>query len=154
MPEDKGLTNHEITIALDGGAILGPFKATWSTEILSDVRELSRDYDAFLQGGKQTRFKYHLHDPEKHVSHSLIINFKNVKSKVINLNVAQVKDQPYRSSSKGSGPVFNESLISESETKHETQLQQIGKKGYSTLNSARETPDIELSSQELTKLSK
>lgn len=83
-----------------------------------------------------------------------VINFKNVKSKVINLNVAQIKDQPYRSSSKGSGPVFNESLISESETKHETQLQQIGKKGYSTLNSARETPDIELGSQELTRLSK
>lgn len=73
-----GLTNHEITIALRGGAVLGPFRATWSTEIVSDVRELSRDYDAFLQGAEQTRFKYHLHDPGKHVSHSLIIDFKHV----------------------------------------------------------------------------
>ena len=48
MSEEKGLTNHEITIALEGGCLLGPFRATWSTEILSDVRELSRDYDAFL----------------------------------------------------------------------------------------------------------
>lgn len=73
-----GLTNHEITIALRGGAVLGPFRATWSTEIVSDVRELSRDYDAFLQGAQQTRFKYHLHDSGKHVSHSLIIDFKHV----------------------------------------------------------------------------
>ncbi len=78
MSEEKGLTNHEITIALEGGAMLGPFRATWSTEILSDVRELSRDYDAFLQGGGQKRFKYHLHDPEKHISHSLILNFDHV----------------------------------------------------------------------------
>ncbi len=78
MADDKGLTNHEITIALEGGAVLGPFKATWSTEILSDVRELSKDYDAFLQGTEQKRFKYHLHDPEKHISHSLIINFRHV----------------------------------------------------------------------------
>lgn len=78
MADEKGLTNHEITIALQGGAMLGPFRATWSTEILSDVRELSRDYDAFLQGGEQKRFKYHLHDPASHVSHSLIINFKHV----------------------------------------------------------------------------
>lgn len=74
----KGLTNHEITIALAGGAVLGPFRATWSTEIVSDVRELSKDYDAFLQGAEQRRFKYHLHDPGKHVSHSLIIDFKHV----------------------------------------------------------------------------
>ena len=72
------LTNHEITIALRGGAVLGPFRATWSTEIVSDVRELSRDYDAYLESGKQTRFKYHLHDPAKQVSHSLIIDFENV----------------------------------------------------------------------------
>ena len=78
MSDEKGLTNHEITIALAGGSLLGPFRATWSTEILSDVRELSRDYDAFLQGGDQKRFKYHLHDPEKHVSHSLILNFEHV----------------------------------------------------------------------------
>ena len=78
MGDPKGLTNHEITVALAGGAVLGPFRATWSTEIVSDVRELTRDYDAFLQGGKQTRFKYHLHDPGKHVSHSLILDFKHV----------------------------------------------------------------------------
>lgn len=76
--KSTGLTNHEITIALQGGAVLGPFRATWSTEIVSDVRELSRDYDAFLQGAEQTRFKYHLHDPGKHVSHSLLIDFEYV----------------------------------------------------------------------------
>ncbi len=78
MAGEKGLTNHEITIAFEGGAVLGPFRGTWSTEILSDVRELSKDYDAFLQGAKQKRFKYHLHDPSTHVSHSLIIDFKHV----------------------------------------------------------------------------
>lgn len=78
MSEEQGLTNHEITICLDGGAILGPFKATWSREITSDVRELSKDYDAYLQGQGQTRFKYHLHDPDKRVSHSLIVKFDHV----------------------------------------------------------------------------
>lgn len=78
MEKSGGLTNHEITIALEGGAVLGPFRGTWSTEIVSDVRELSRDYDAFLQSGEQRRFKYHLHDPAKRVSHSLIIDFKRV----------------------------------------------------------------------------
>lgn len=78
MSDERGLTNHEITIALEGGALLGPFRATWSTEIISDIRELTKDYDHFLQGQKQTRFKYHLHDPEKHVSHSLIIHFDHV----------------------------------------------------------------------------
>ncbi|MFP6815465.1 MAG: hypothetical protein VB948_01595 [Pseudomonadales bacterium] len=76
--DDTKLTNHEITVCLQGGAILGPFRATWSTDIVSDVRELSRDYDAFMQGEKQKRFKYHLHDPDKHLSHSLIINFEQV----------------------------------------------------------------------------
>ncbi len=73
-----GLTNHEITICLEGGAVLGPFKATWSTEIVSDVRELSKDYDAFLETGKQARYKYHLHDQEKRLSHSLIVHFSRV----------------------------------------------------------------------------
>ena len=72
------LTNHEITICLQGGAVLGPFKATWSTQIVSDVRELSKDYDAYLQGVKQTRYKYHLHDQERRLSHSLIIDFSRV----------------------------------------------------------------------------
>lgn len=78
MSESKGLTNHEITIALAGGAVLGPFRATWSTEIVSDVRELTKDYDAYLQGAEQKRFKYHLHDPGKNVSHSLLIRFEHV----------------------------------------------------------------------------
>lgn len=81
MSEERGLTNHEITIALAGGAVLGPFRATWSTEIVSDVRELTRDYDAFLQGHEQKRFKYHLHDndnPHRPISHSLILNFEHV----------------------------------------------------------------------------
>jgi hypothetical protein len=76
--EDQPLTNHEITVCLVGGAILGPFRATWSKEIVSDVRELTKDYDAYLQGVKQSRFKYHLHDPDKRVSHSLIIKFDQV----------------------------------------------------------------------------
>lgn len=76
--DDKGLTNHRITICLRGGATLGPFGATWSREIVSDVRELVKDYDAFLNGDKQKRFKYHLHDPGDHVSHSLVLNFKHV----------------------------------------------------------------------------
>ena len=72
------LTNHEITICLEGGALLGPFKATWTRETTSDVRELAKDYDAFLQGQKQGRYKYHLHDPDKHVSHTLIVRFEHV----------------------------------------------------------------------------
>jgi len=75
---DEALTNHEITICLQGGAILGPFKATWSRDTKSDVRELSKDYDAFLQGQPQTRYKYHLHDSGKHISHSVLVNFANV----------------------------------------------------------------------------
>ena len=74
----EGLTNHEITVCLKGGAILGPFKATWSKEIISDVRELSKEYDAFLQGQGQTRFKYHLHDQDRRLSHTLIINFDEI----------------------------------------------------------------------------
>ena len=76
--DDHGLTNHSIMICLKGGAILGPFNATWSKEILSDVRELVRDYDAFLSGSKQKRFKYHLHDQGHNVSHSLVLNFEQV----------------------------------------------------------------------------
>ncbi len=78
MSNPKMLTNHEITIALQGGAVLGPFRATWSTEITSDVRELTRDYDAYLNGKLQTRFKYHLHDYSQNLSHSLVIRFENV----------------------------------------------------------------------------
>lgn len=76
--DEPGLTNHEIMICLEGGAILGPFKATWSKDTASDVRELARDYDAFLQGHSQKRFKYHLHDPDKRISHTLILRFDQV----------------------------------------------------------------------------
>jgi hypothetical protein len=74
----EGLTNHEITVCLNGGAILGPFKATWSKEIVSDVRELTKEYDAFLKGDEQKRFKYHLHDQERRLSHTLILNFEQI----------------------------------------------------------------------------
>ena len=75
---EKMLSNHEITIALKGGAVLGPFRATWSTEIKSDVRELTKDYDAYVNGQEQHRFKYHLHDYAQNLSHSLVLNFENV----------------------------------------------------------------------------
>lgn len=78
MAEKKDLTNHEITIALQGGAVLGPFRGTWSTQTLSDVRTLTKDYDSYLQGAKQSRFKYHLHDPDTNVSHSLVISFEHI----------------------------------------------------------------------------
>lgn len=76
--DEKSLTNHEVTVCLQGGAVLGPFRATWGKELVSDVRELSKDYDAWLQGEKQHRFKYHLHDPNKRISHTLILKFENV----------------------------------------------------------------------------
>lgn len=76
--EEKGLTNHTITICLEGGAILGPFRATWSTEIVSDVRELVKDWDAFLKGEGQKRYKYHLHDQVERLSHTLVLDFKRV----------------------------------------------------------------------------
>ncbi len=76
--DDKGLTNHTITVCLEGGAVLGPFRATWSREMVSDVRELVREYDGFLKGEAQKRFKYHLHDQEERVSHTLVLDFKRV----------------------------------------------------------------------------
>ncbi len=76
--EDKGLTNHTITICLRGGAVLGPYRATWSKEMVSDVRELVREYDGFLRGEEQKRYKYHLHDQQDRVSHTVVVNFKNV----------------------------------------------------------------------------
>lgn len=76
--EDKGLTNHLITICLEGGAVLGPFRATWSRETVSDVRELVKEYDAFQRGEDQKRFKFHLHDQADHFSHTLVLDFKRV----------------------------------------------------------------------------
>lgn len=48
-----GLANHEITVALKGGAVLSPFQATRSTEIVSDARELAKDYDAYYRKAKR-----------------------------------------------------------------------------------------------------
>ncbi len=58
MSQDE-LTNHEVTICLEGGATLGPFRATWSHDKPGDVRELSIEYDKFLHGETQKRFKFH-----------------------------------------------------------------------------------------------
>jgi len=76
--DNESLTNHEITICLRGGAVLGPFKGTWSKDIVSDVRELTKDFDAHLQGTAQSRYRYHLHDQERHVAHTLIVDFAQV----------------------------------------------------------------------------
>lgn len=75
---EESLTNHEVTICLEGGAILGPFRATWSKETKSDVRELFKEYDRFLQGEPQTRYKYHLHDSHTNTVHTLILKFERV----------------------------------------------------------------------------
>lgn len=75
---ENALTNHEVTICLAGGAVLGPFNATWSVDTGSDVRELAREYDAFLQGEKQKRYKFHLHDTYTNTVHTLIVDFSQV----------------------------------------------------------------------------
>lgn len=49
VPENA-LTNHEVTVCLSGGAVLGPFNATWSKDEGGDVRELVREYDGFCKG--------------------------------------------------------------------------------------------------------
>jgi hypothetical protein len=76
--DDKGLTNHTITICLEGGAVLGPFRATWSKENVSDVRELVREYDGYMRGDSQKRYKYHLHDQQERISHTVVLDFKRV----------------------------------------------------------------------------
>jgi hypothetical protein len=86
---NEGLTNHEITICLRGGAVLGPFKGIWSKETLSDVRELTRDFDAHLQGEKQKRYKYHLHDRDHHIAHTLIVDFDQVTAIYDKVELAQ-----------------------------------------------------------------
>ena len=80
MSAQQSHTNHEVTICLQGGAMLGPFNATWGGDQVSDIRELSKDYDAFLQGEPQQRFRYHLRDARHHLAHSLVIDFKNVSA--------------------------------------------------------------------------
>ena len=77
IPENA-LTNHEVTICLQGGAVLGPYHATWSKDSASDVRELSKDYEAYLKGEPQKRYKYHLHDTYTNSVHCLIIKFEDV----------------------------------------------------------------------------
>lgn len=72
------LSNHEVTICLEGGAVLGPFRAVWSKDRLTDIRELSIEYEEYLQGTPQKRYKFHLHDSHHKVAHSIIIDFKNV----------------------------------------------------------------------------
>ncbi|HIG40693.1 MAG: hypothetical protein ABGY96_17195 [bacterium] len=72
------LTNHEVTICLKGGAVLGPYRATWSKDKPTDVRELTIEYENFLRGVDQKRFKYHLHDLHSHTAHSVILKFDNV----------------------------------------------------------------------------
>ena len=72
------LTNHEVTVCLEGGAVLGPFKATWNKDRPSDIRELSIEYEDFLHGKPQKRYKFHLHDGSHKVANSMIINFQHV----------------------------------------------------------------------------
>jgi len=75
---EDALTNHEVTICLRGGAVLGPFNAAWSKENSGDVRALSREFDEYLRGDTQSRFKFHLHDTYTNAVHTLILRFENV----------------------------------------------------------------------------
>ena len=72
------LHNHEVTICLEGGAVLGPFKATWSRDRPSDIRELSIEYEKFLLGGPLERFRYHLHDTSHKVAHAITVRFERI----------------------------------------------------------------------------
>ncbi len=75
---DDALTHHEVTVCLQGGAVLGPFNAIWSPQSPGDVRELVREYDRYLQGGEQKRFKFHLHDAYANTVHTLVLRFEQV----------------------------------------------------------------------------
>lgn len=75
---NRELTNHEVTVCLQGGAVLGPFRATWSRDRPSDIRELSIEFENFLHGEPQQRYRYHLHDTGHKVVHSIIVNFDQV----------------------------------------------------------------------------
>lgn len=76
--QKDALTNHQITIYLKNGTIMGPFKATWDKDTVSDVRELTKEYDDFLEGKPQKRYRYHLHDLAKKVSNTVILSFSEV----------------------------------------------------------------------------
>lgn len=75
---EQALTNHEVTICLAGGAVLGPFNASWTPDEAGDVRDLVRDYESFLQGEEQQRFRFFLHDAEASSVHTLILDFEQV----------------------------------------------------------------------------
>ena len=75
---ETSLLNHKVTVCLKGGTVLGPFNSAWGHETQSDARDLIRDFDEFLKGEEQARFRYHLHDKPNHASHSLIVRFSNV----------------------------------------------------------------------------
>ncbi len=72
------LSNHEVTICLEGGAVLGPFRAVWSKDRPTDIRELSIEYEEFLQGTPQKRYRFHLHDSSHKIAHSITVDFKRV----------------------------------------------------------------------------
>jgi len=72
--------NHEITIYLKGGSVLGPFHVFWDDESESDARDLIKDFDHFLQGEKQVRHKYHLHDSVKRVAHTIFVSFGQIEA--------------------------------------------------------------------------
>ena len=76
--DEHTLTNHQVTVCLAGGAVLGPFNATWSKDRGGDARELVKEYDAFLQGQKQKRFKFFLNDTHTNTVHTLILNFEQI----------------------------------------------------------------------------
>ncbi|ARU55099.1 hypothetical protein OLMES_1013 [Oleiphilus messinensis] len=75
---ENALTNHEVTICLKGGAVLGPYNATWSKENPGDIRELVKEYERFLQGEPQQRYKFHLHDTYSNNVHTIYVHFDNV----------------------------------------------------------------------------
>jgi hypothetical protein len=76
--DEHTLTNHQITLCLAGGAVLGPFNATWSKDRGGDARELVKEYDAFLQGQPQKRFKFFLNDTHTNTVHTPILNFEQI----------------------------------------------------------------------------
>lgn len=49
VPENA-LTNHEVTVCLSGGAVLGPFNATWSKDEGGDVRNWCGSMMVFCKG--------------------------------------------------------------------------------------------------------
>lgn len=75
---DGKLTNHTLQVHLKNGSVLGPYKAVWGTEYQSDVRDLSINFEEYLQHGGQSKYRYHLHDTQNSVAHSIILDFAEV----------------------------------------------------------------------------